>query len=137
MTDSMLTAAKKLADAAGLPWARVQKYYRALQEHVDIGPATEGWLPPDDFAGLPKSKGRTVWAAHPNFVARLLVALTATDAPSDFRRAVENFIYATENGGDGQNSEGLLASALADENIGRDIESIEFHPDTARVLVKS
>lgn len=141
MPDSMLAAAKKLASAASLPWAHVQKYYRALQEHVEVGVAKEGWLPPDElpnhFTGLPKSKGRAVWAAHPNFMARLLVALAAADTPAGARRAVETFIVATENGEGRQNVEEALSSALTKEDVGRDIESIEFYSDTARVSVNS
>ena len=71
---SFLSAAKHMADTAGLPWKHVQKYYRALQDRAEPGgPASEGWLPEHVWKGqlppdsLPVSVGRAVWAANPRF----------------------------------------------------------------------
>jgi hypothetical protein len=66
---SLYVAAKDfLAPAAGIPWAELQKTYRALQD------APRGKSP-----WLPKSVGRRVWCAHPNFIHRLLVAHVASN----------------------------------------------------------
>ena len=70
--DSLLAAARRLAEGAGLSWAEVQPYYRALQEPG--GSMQTPWLP--------KSAGRNVWAAHPHFIARLLFALGGARVPA-------------------------------------------------------
>lgn len=59
MPDSLLTAAKTLADALSVPWPRVNAVYRELQ----------------DADELPRSTGRRVWYASPNLAARLMVGV--------------------------------------------------------------
>lgn len=120
--ESLLSAVKKTASAAKLPWPHVQKVYQALQA--------------GDF--LPKSRGREIWAAHPNFIARLLVALAGSDVPAGARRAVETFLWATENGEGGPgNLEDFLFRALSSEQDAADIESVEFFADTLRVCINT
>ncbi|WP_138058677.1 hypothetical protein [Sulfitobacter geojensis] len=62
--DSLLDAVKKTATALDLPWPTVQKIYRNLQEQDDFGTF---WLP--------KSQGRKIWFAHPNFVTSIILAV--------------------------------------------------------------
>ena len=62
--DSVIEAARKTALALDLPWSEVQPIYRALQAEDGAGGS---WLP--------KSVGRTIFTAHPGYIARLLIAL--------------------------------------------------------------
>lgn len=75
--DSLLTAARKLALAAGLEWSYVQRFYRDLQTGRDH--REEG----SDFEHvrryLPKSSGRFIWAARPKLVTHLLLAIAGGD----------------------------------------------------------
>ena len=62
--DSTLEAAKKMAAALHLAWSEVQPIYRELQ------------MPDrDGTAWLPKSAGRKIWLATPNYLTRLLIAI--------------------------------------------------------------
>jgi hypothetical protein len=62
--DSILEAARKLARALQVPWPDLQKTYRKLQEQD----------PGNFLTWIPKSEGRQIWYAHPNFITRLIVA---------------------------------------------------------------
>lgn len=61
-SDSTLEAAKATAAALGLNWTALDPIYRELQRPDD---QSTGWLP--------KSSGRTIFTAHPNYVTRLLI----------------------------------------------------------------
>lgn len=81
MPDSLLTAAKTLADALSVPWPRVNAVYRELQ----------------DAEELPRSTGRRIWYASPQLAARLLIGVTgdlvmigATAACQGYRGAVSD-----------------------------------------------
>lgn len=63
MTDSLLSAAKKTTLALGLEWKDVQGPYAELLDTKN----GDGLLP--------KSSGRQVWAANPNYISRLLIAI--------------------------------------------------------------
>lgn len=69
---SLLDAAKLTAHCAGLDWAIAHRYYRGLQG-AGRSDAEVYWLP--------KSLGRNIWHAHPNYLARLLIAIGMTDEP--------------------------------------------------------
>lgn len=71
---SLLSACKLVAELAGMPWARVQPIYRALQQG-NLGEPL-----------LPLSRGRAICLAEPKYVARFLMAIALTD---DANRAVE------------------------------------------------
>lgn len=68
MTDSLLTACKKVAELARIPWAKAQPIYRALQ-------ATEHGGQPL----LPTSRGRSVCPVEPVYVFRFLVGIATSD----------------------------------------------------------
>jgi hypothetical protein len=76
--DTLLEAAKATAIATDLEWSFVQKFYQALQRSND-----------DTSAYLPRSKGRQLWVAHPNFISRLLVALAVVENPNGAVTAVD------------------------------------------------
>ncbi len=136
MVDSILNASKKLATVAGLRWAEVQPYYRALQESG--GRYSSPWLP--------KSSGRQVWAAHPHYVLRLLIALACAPTPSDSHEAVEWVFDTLPGGRDRQMTERhaanrvpiieqVLSAYLTNEEDAADLVQVEFQPDRQRVVV--
>jgi len=61
--DSALEAAKKTAAALDMPWAEMQPIYRSLQ----VDEHGSGFIP--------KSAGRKIWTADPNYVKALLIAI--------------------------------------------------------------
>ena len=73
-SDSVISAATALANDLGVPWLRVRRFYMALQE--------------GNNALIPKSRGKQVWGAKPEYVARLLIALAGTMIPSDAQDVV-------------------------------------------------
>jgi len=134
--DSALTSAKKMADIAGLPWSEVQPIYRALQE-------TDETL----TAWLPKSQGRAVFLAHPNYIARLLIALgsfaDAKSAHAVVTRAQELTLngrkkYLSELPGVASRSpiEDIFARILTNPSEADKLQDIEFHPDTPRIIFR-
>ncbi|MCR4267096.1 hypothetical protein [Nitratireductor sp. ZSWI3] len=124
MPHSILQAAKIVADAAQLPWARVQKVYRELQEGGEPHP----WLP--------KSSGRSVWAAHPNLIAHLLIGLASGNLTP--RAACEGFAYATLVGSDfGERFKDRLGVLVSTPNLAGTIKKIEFRPDLEDVVVET
>lgn len=127
--DSLLAAAKRVAEKSGLEWSYVQRFYRALQGAPNKG---DGWLP--------RSLGRNIWAAHPNYVSRLLVALAAADDPSDSIAAVKWAQGLTPNGRDFYLTERPAANVicpfeyqmsafLTDASKAGDLVSVEFQRD--------
>jgi len=131
---SFTSAAKEMTRLAGLRWARVLPIYRALQQRSTAGSAREGWLPP--MAELPLSGGRAIWAAHPNFMARLLIAVANTDEPDQARRMVETFIWATEKGeGSPPILQNKMAELLTVPEAAANVERMDFFPDTGRVCI--
>lgn len=133
--DSLLNAARKVAEIAGFPWATVQAYYKALQE-----PAGK-----DHLIWLPKSVGRNIWSAHPNFITRMLIALAATTNPAEASDAVR---WAQELTPEGRkrylteepaaNIPVLIESAffkyLVDEKAAAELANVEVHPDSKTII---
>jgi len=70
MTTSLKKAAEIAADCLEIPWKDVSKVYSSLLGNPDDQ---------SDKPMLPKATGRRIWAAHPNFISRLLVGLASTD----------------------------------------------------------
>lgn len=135
MPDSLLKAARCLASIAGLPWSETLARYRALQE------ATQN----DPVAWLPKSSGRNVWYAHPNFMTRLMVGLAAADHASGAREAVSWVFATTPNGREHDLTEKPAAGLpypiereffkyLTDEAAAESLDRVEFQPDTGSVI---
>lgn len=62
--DSVLEAAKKTAAALDMPWAELQPIYRELQSKDENGSSF-----------LPKSAGRKIYTAVPEYIKALLIAL--------------------------------------------------------------
>lgn len=138
--DTLLTAAKFLAMAAGKEWSDVQPYYRALQTppHIDAeGRLVNSWLP--------KSSGRAIWYAHPNFISRLLIALVGTTIPTGAVEAVEWTRALTENGRRMRLDEKPAANVvppierefyryLADPTAADDLVDVEFYPDRRQIV---
>lgn len=133
--DSLLTAAKRLAGIAGMSWSEVQPYYRALQE--GDGSEGSGWLP--------KSLGRNIWAAHPHYITRLLIALAGAD---HFSKACETIEWARELTPDGRPRhlteepasgvpliiEWHLSPFLVDPTAARELVNVEVRPDEGRII---
>ncbi|MGO4389455.1 hypothetical protein AB4Y85_18150 [Microvirga sp. 2YAF29] len=141
--DSLLSAAKQVAEFAGLSWSEVQPYYRDLQQEPAYSPAGEQ-ISPSNW--LPKSQGRNVWAAHPNYISRLLLALAGTSQPSEARAAVEwtrdltpegRALYITELPAAGVPApiEAELFRYLVDPKTADDLIHIEVQRDTQRVII--
>lgn len=124
--DSVLEAAKKTAEALRLPWPEVQKIYRSLQED---DPATHsGWIP--------KSKGRTIWYAHPNFIGRIISAYSLSGGDFSYHNAVtlthglalegRNFQFGYPASGMVAPFEGQMASYLCNTQSASKLRRIEF-----------
>jgi hypothetical protein len=137
-TDSLLTAAKKVADGAGLPWAALQPYYKNLQDG-DGSP---------DSAWLPKSLGRNIWYAHQNYISRLLIGFAASSNPLDASASVKWTVNVTPNGrpyayGEMEHAgrisavEGELFKYLSDLQCAEDLVDIEVHADTQRIFINT
>ena len=132
---SLLTAAKLVADVAELPWAHVQPYYRALQE-----PAGDGQV-----AWLPKSAGRTIWMAHPHFIAPLLIAV-ATAGHADRSNAAVDWVYRLTPPGRRRNGSAVpepgieapvlreFVRHLTDVDAARGLRHIKFEPSDLQVM---
>jgi hypothetical protein len=123
--DSVLTAARAFADASRKPWAEIQPYYRALQQDRVDG---EAWIP--------KSVGRTIWFAHPNFITRLMIAFASTNDPA---RSDDVLKAAQYLACDAHNQPGSIEKALypflIDPNS--DLHSVEFHQDAGRIIINT
>ena len=133
--DSLLNAAKKMATAFEMPWPSMQKTYRALQEKDEF---LTSWLP--------KSQGRQIWFAHPNFAVRLLLAVGFSGGKVNAHQA--NYLgYAlTENGRklhlnerpslEGTEFLSILAAHLVDPAKAAAIHEIEFDSGNKTVSVR-
>ncbi len=126
--DSVLTAAHKTAESLGLSWAAVQPYYKALQE--SSGNDRSGWLP--------KSVGRSIWFAHPNFVTRLLVAVAATTNPADAPKVMGWVKELVPQGYEGARPEISIIESefhkyLVNHKAAEKLSNVEIHPDTKTV----
>jgi hypothetical protein len=137
-TDSLLTAAKKAAEGAGLPWAALQPYYKNLQEG-DGSP---------DSAWLPKSLGRNIWYAHQNYISRLLIGFAASSNPLDACASVKWTVNITPNGRpfayqETEHSdrlsaiEGELFKFLSDVETAENLLDIEVHADTQQIFINT
>lgn len=84
--DSLLTACKKVAAIAGVPWKKANNIYRALQAQGTAGPF------------LPVSSGRSVWIAERNLIARFVIALATSDHHDDAYRNTLRFLFYSRNG---------------------------------------
>lgn len=133
--DSLLTASKKLAEVSGLPWAHVQKYYRALQ-------GTDGL----DNAWLPKSAGRNIWFAHPNYICRLIIALAASASPDEAIPSVDWVMKLAPLGSGARGLhpaagipspiESLLFAFLVDPAKAATLHHIEFIPESRMLAIR-
>lgn len=133
--DSLLAAARRLADATGLAWHEVQPFYRTLQEPG--GSMNTPWLP--------KSVGRNIWAAHPNFLARLMFALAGAHSVADAHGAVETAHLMTPGGRqkylDEKDAADVLSPLerefyryLTDYDAAATLEEVEFKLDRGEVV---
>lgn len=134
--DSLLNAARRLAQVSGLAWSEVLPFYRALQDNG--GPSNDCWLP--------KSAGRNIWAAHPNFIARLMFALGGADSVSGAHEAVELARKMTPGGRekhlDEQDAAGVLAplereffEVLTDFEAAMRLTEVEFRLDRGEIAI--
>ncbi|CAA2101996.1 hypothetical protein MBUL_01461 [Methylobacterium bullatum] len=119
-----------------MQWSEVQPYYRALQENG--GAANESWLP--------KSAGRNIWAAHPNFIARLMFAIAGANSLSDAHDAVEMANKMTPGGRekylDEKDAAGILSPLerafhvlLSDYEAAIGIQEVEFRLDRGEIAI--
>lgn len=139
--DSLLMAARKLAEAAGIPWPQVQKTYRALQEE-------QAWLAGEAHgpaSWLPKSSGRNIWAAHPRYLSRLIIALACARDGSGAREAVQWTRGLTPKGRPLHLSEGdfpglentferEMAARLTLADRAASLAEVEFIPEARTVI---
>ncbi len=141
MSDSILRAAKKVAEASGLEWSEVHRYYRDLQQQPGR-PISEEEVRLGTAPWLPLSVGKRRWGAQPNFVARLLIALAATPDATQAREAVQWTRRLTLNGEPwraravwaGNALEDAFAPFLQFPEVADDLRFIEVQPDLATVI---
>ena len=132
--DSLLTAAKLIADTTGIKWSTVHKDYRALQGD-----------PNKDRGLIPRSSGRQIWAVHPHFGCRILVSLAVASDPSE---AIDAVMWAHTLSPDGKRFypdempaarevcpfETEMSSFLIDPAIASELENVEFQRDRDRAI---
>lgn len=130
---SLLDAVKITANAAGLEWATAHRYYRDLQG-ASRSDAEVYWLP--------KSQGRTIWHAHPNYLSRFLVAIGMTDDPTLACPIVSASLQFTPDARDRYEVEAIehpveycLSSLLADPIAADTVDRVEFDPMKLRIVV--
>ena len=123
---SLLDAVKLAASAAGLEWATAHRYYRDLQGGAR-SEAEDYWLP--------KSMGRNIWHAHPNYLSRFLVAIGMADDPNLACAVVSKVALFTPEGRDRysvetteNHVERALATLLGDPAAADAVERVEFDP---------
>lgn len=131
---SLLDAVKLAASTAGMEWATAHRYYRDLQG-VSRSEAEVYWLP--------KSMGRNIWHASPNFLARFLAAIGMTDDATMACAIVCVTWQFTPNGRERHQVEPIeypvehfLANLLADPTAADAVEWVEFDPVELRVDVR-
>lgn len=125
---SLNQACQIAADLASIPWARALLTYRALQQDGRSG------------AFLPVSRGRTIWKAQPNLLARFIIGLVATDDPTRAHDAVLRFgLFSVDGAGRSGEAAGgyispvtledVIASHLARPDQRPALTHITFRPD--------
>lgn len=133
--DSLLNAARKVAEITGRPWSAVQPYYKALQGADND--SRDAWLP--------KSLGRNIWYAHPNYITRLLLALAATTNPAE---ATATMCWAQELTPSGRKRhlteepaanvpiviESVFFKYLVDAEAAAELLNVEVHPDSKTII---
>lgn len=131
---SLLDAVKLTASAAGIDWATAHRYYRDLQG-ASRSEAEVYWLP--------KSLGRNIWHAHPNYLARFLVAIGMTEDPTLACAIVTAAFQFTPGGRERYMVEPIehpveycLAGLLSDPAAADAVERVEFDPVELRVDVR-
>lgn len=139
---SLLAAAKEMAEILGIPWADFFKYYRDLQIEPTFHEKGKQVSP---HAWLPKSQGRNIWPAQPNFISRLLCAVAGTENPSAAREAVEwtrdltpngRAMYAAELPAAGMPApiEEVFQRYLVDIAAAKELDYVEFRPDDRQII---
>lgn len=131
---SLLDAAKVVAQLAGLEWSTAHRYYRDLQG-ASRSEAEVYWLP--------KSMGRNIWHAHPNFLARFLTAIGMTEDPTLACAIVSTTWQFTPEGRERYSCESIeypvehfLAGLLADPVLADAVERVEFDPVQLHVVAR-
>jgi len=139
---SLLAAARQTAEILGMPWADFFKYYRDLQIEPTFDEKGNQTSPHN---WLPKSQGRNIWAAHPNYIARLLCAIGGTEQPGLARAAVDWTRDLTPNGRQMHITELPAANVpapieevffryLVDPQAASELANVEFRPDELTVI---
>lgn len=131
---SLLDAAKVVAQLAGLEWSTAHRYYRDLQG-ASRSEAEVYWLP--------KSMGRNIWHAHPNFLARFLAAIGMTEDPTLACAIVSSTWQFTPEGRERYSCEAIeypvehfLAGLLGDPVLADAVERVEFDPVQLHVVAR-
>lgn len=117
--DSLASAARKVAEAARLPWAVVKRSYNALQA-TDV---------------LPTSRGRSILLAHPNTIGKLLIAVALNGEDALAQRVIA-FHLAVARGGD-RRFRDELDQMLTKATSAAAVDTIVFEVDVGRVVVTS
>lgn len=134
--DLVLEAAKKTAAALEMPWAEIQPFYRSLQSDDEGG-----------CAFLPKSVGRKIFTAHPNYIMRLLVAVGFSGAKISSHDANYITFGLSPQGGVMPTTawpaagvagplEVLFAQALTDPDQAQSVDCIVFDPAEKRITFR-
>ena len=115
--DSLASAARKVAEAAHLPWSAVKRAYDALQA-TDV---------------LPTSRGRSILLAHPNTIGKLLIAVALNGQDALAQRVVA-FHLAVARGGN-RRFRDELNQMLTKAGAAAAVETIVFEVDVDRVVL--
>jgi hypothetical protein len=134
MPDSLHAAAKVLATALDIPWTELQRTYRGLQE-----------APRGHDVWLPKSLGRNIYYADPNFITRLLVAhLCAPQDVEEARSTLQWMTVLTRGGrayGDDKPAANIkypiereFARYLTEPKEADKLVEVQIHPDNHLII---
>lgn len=117
--DTLISAAKKVAECARLPWPTVQRTYRALQAA--------------EF--LPISRGRSIWYAHPNLIGALLIGMACPERALSDRVTLFQMATPNADGFEPLSFRNELSRLLSQPGAADSLEHIVFEIDSDRVVV--
>lgn len=121
-SDSVISSAEMLADIMHIPWLRVRRFYMALQQGNE--------------PLIPKSKGKQIYGAQPEYAARLLIALAGTMIPSDAPDVVRMIAAAATEGRAQETFEEALCALLRDRKAASKVTGVEITPQLGRAEIE-
>lgn len=115
--DSLATAARKVAEAARLPWATVKRSYDGLQA-TDV---------------LPTSRGRNILLAHPNTIGKLLIAVALNGEDALAQRVIAFHLAVAR--GSNRRFRDELDQILTKAEAAAAVDTIVFEVDRDQVVL--